>query len=162
MIDKDEEKDKSLLQAKKDGENKKQTFENQMDRLQNQMKEQYDAYQREFARLKEIVASQKKEIEKFKEQEKQLKYDLNEAERYIARQHAKNDELRKSAGNAKISMESNKLNLSEQKTMAELRFKNLNIRLQKEIEQLNSAKEKIVILTQKHTTSSLKLKEVTE
>jgi hypothetical protein len=31
--------------------------------------------------------------------------------------------------------------------MAELRFKNLNIRLQKEIEQLLNAREKIVLLT---------------
>ena len=133
-----------------------------MIKLQNQMKESYDAYQAEFERLKGVVAEQKKEIERFKEQEKKLRYDLDEAERYIARQHAKNDELRKSAGNAKISMESNKLNLSEQKTMAELRFKNLNIRLQKEIEQLLNAREKIVLLTQKENTSSLKLKEVSE
>jgi len=59
-------------------------------------------------------------------------------------------------------MESNKLNLEEQKTMAELRFKKLNIRLQNELLSLNNAQEKIVILTQKHNTSSLKLKEVTE
>jgi len=59
-------------------------------------------------------------------------------------------------------MESNKLNLEEQKTMAELRFKKLNIRLQNELLSLNNAQEKIVILTQKHNTSTLKLKEVTE
>jgi len=46
--------------------------------------------------------------------------------------------------------------------MAELRFKKLNIRLQNELLSLNNAQEKIVILTQKHNTSTLKLKEVTE
>ena len=100
-----------------------------MDRLQDQIKQQYQGYLEEVKRLAEKVKLQNQEIENLKAAEKQLKYDLNEAENYIKRQHSQNDELRKSAGNAKDNMESNKLNLEEQKTMAELRFKKLNIRL---------------------------------